>query len=222
VFGIPRIRHRATPRLVAAAVLLAPVALAGCGGAARDPRPVVARVGADPITEAELTRAMIAVAPGPVPDPPRYTRCIGRLSGLASKGETNAVLRANCEQEHTAIVKQALDFLISSHWLIDEASKRGLHVSAAEVRSRTREDRSELALGDPRRGNEALAARAELSAALLRRTLAGQRRGRMLGRFVAAWRRRWTATTICAAGYVVDDCRGYSGFAVPEDPLALR
>lgn len=51
--------------------------------------------------------------------------------------------------------------------------------------------------------------------------LAAQRRQRTLARFVAAWRRKWTAKTTCSAGYVVQKCREYDGVRAREAPLSL-
>jgi len=53
-------------------------------------------------------------------------------------------------------------------------------------------------------------------------TLRSERHRRTLTGFVAAWRRRWIARTDCAAGYVVQKCRQYSGTREPEDPLKLE
>jgi foldase protein PrsA len=51
--------------------------------------------------------------------------------------------------------------------------------------------------------------------------LAAEQQRRALAAFIAAWRRRWIARTSCAAGYVVQKCRQYSGAKTPEDPMAF-
>jgi foldase protein PrsA len=74
-----------------------------------------------------------------VPDPPSYTACIAHLQAVApkpAKGQpkpTPATLRAQCEQEYTALKQQVLGFLISANWVIGEASEQGIKVSDSEV-----------------------------------------------------------------------------------------
>jgi parvulin-like peptidyl-prolyl cis-trans isomerase-like protein len=46
---------------------------------------------------------------------------------------------------------------------------------------------------------------------VIERRLASERRRRAIVAFVNAWRRRWTARTICSPGYVVEGCREYAG-----------
>lgn len=49
-----------------------------------------------------------------------------------------------------------------------------------------------------------------------------ERRIQTLARFVAAWRRRWTARTTCEDGYVIQKCREYRGARTPNAPLAFN
>jgi foldase protein PrsA len=53
------------------------------------------------------------------------------------------------------------------------------------------------------------------------RRLAAASERKALVAFVATWRRRWTARTVCSPGYVVQKCRGFSGARKPEEPEAL-
>jgi foldase protein PrsA len=55
----------------------------------------------------------------------------------------------------------------------------------------------------------------------IRDRLTHERQQRTLARFIRQWRRRWSAKTDCAHGYVVQKCRQYAGRRQPENPLAL-
>jgi hypothetical protein len=55
----------------------------------------------------------------------------------------------------------------------------------------------------------------------VKRRLTAARRQRYLERFIGAWHAKWLARTSCAAGYVVQKCREFSGTKSPESPLAL-
>ncbi len=324
------------------------IAVAGCGTGSRD-RTIV-RVGTRSITEATLRRWIAILAPEPTPpDPPHYEACMSHRQAF-SQASLEAALREECEQQYDALRRQALDFLISSAWLIGEAEDRGLKVSGREVDARVAEakraqapaaatDRdlefeatAELAAAKLQRGPLArypmitraqalnyyrrhlreferpeersiyivenfktaksaihamssgtlqrnlgkigvheLVARsgphsvgtrpramraifaakphvlsgpvAEFShfwvfevtgvtpakrrpfasvAQSIERHLASDRRRVTRARFVASWRRRWSARTTCEPGYIVQKCREYSGRRTPEDSLALR
>lgn len=113
-----------------AAALLAlatpPAALAGCGGG-DPPDRVVARVGATPITRAQLQRRMAALAPeGVVPDAPRFAQCVRQRQAQVLVHALASLLRRECAQQYDALRRQALSSLIVSRWLIGEAVERGL------------------------------------------------------------------------------------------------
>jgi len=108
----------------------------------------VVQVGDTSITKATFDDWMSAMAPEHfVPDPPRYTRCIARMKAIAPES-IEAGLKEECRQQYQALRQRVLALLISSHWAIDEAADRGLKVS-----------------------EQALAARAQLATAALRRAL---------------------------------------------------
>jgi foldase protein PrsA len=89
----------------------------------------------------------IAAATSPIPaetEPaaagPPYTSCIASamVSAKLSKGHnpsTPSELTAYCEERYDSLRDQAAGFLISSDWLLGEASSLGLSVSDAEVKS---------------------------------------------------------------------------------------
>jgi foldase protein PrsA len=140
------------PRFIPAlgAVFFASLALTACGGGV--PSDAVVQVGSNPITKTKTTfehwlsvaaasSATTAKTAKPVvPDPPNYTECIAHLEATAAKpakGQakpTTAELKSECEQQYTSLKQEVLGFLISSEWVIGEASDLGVKVSDAEVK----------------------------------------------------------------------------------------
>jgi foldase protein PrsA len=141
-----------TPRFIPAlgAVFFASLALTACGGGI--PSDAVVQVGSNPITKStfehwlSVAAASSATTTGktaakPVlPVPPNYTECIAHLEATApkpAKGQakpTTAQLKSECEQQYTSLKQEVLGFLISSEWVIGEASHLGVNVSDAEVK----------------------------------------------------------------------------------------
>jgi foldase protein PrsA len=131
------------------AVLFAVVGLAACGGGI--PGNAVVAVGGAPITKdtfahwmsvASSSSASPGVAKPPIPDPPRYTACIAALQSTQpkpAKGQappTQTQLKSQCEQRYKALQTTVLGFLISSQWVIGEASSLGVKVPDKEVKKR--------------------------------------------------------------------------------------
>jgi len=129
------------------AVFFASLALAACGGGI--PSNAVVQVGSNPITKTTFDHwlSVAAASTGgttgakPVlPDPPNYTACIAHLEATApkpAKGQskpTSAQLKSECEQQYKSLQQEVLGFLISSEWVIGEASHLGVNVSDAEVK----------------------------------------------------------------------------------------
>jgi len=132
------------------AVFFASLAVAACGGGI--PSNAVVQVGSSPITKSTFehwlgiaaassatTTAKTAAKPV-VPDPPTYSACIAHLEATSpkpAKGQakpTSAQLKSQCEQQYTSLKQEVLGFLISSEWVIGEASHLGVKVSDAEVK----------------------------------------------------------------------------------------
>jgi len=128
------------------AVFFAVVGLSACGGGI--PGNAVVQVGGTPITKstfehwmgvAAASSATTASASKPVvPVPPDYTACIEHLKATTPtpKGQaapTTAALKSECETQYKALQQEVLGFLISSSWVLGEASHLGLHVSDKEV-----------------------------------------------------------------------------------------
>jgi len=108
-----------------AAVIAMGSCLLGCGGAGSQGS-VVARVAGVPITRQMLDRRMTVIAPEHrVPDAPRYTDCIAHQEALVPESLA-ATVKEECQQQYQALKRQALDVLISSEWLLAEASRLGL------------------------------------------------------------------------------------------------
>jgi foldase protein PrsA len=133
------------------AVLFAGGVLNACGGV---PGNSVASVGGTPITKATFTHWMGVAAsatatstgsPGAkpvIPEPPKYTACISHLEATTpkpAKGQpptTRAQFKLQCEQQYKSLQQEVLGFLISSSWVLGEASSLGVKVSDKEVHKR--------------------------------------------------------------------------------------
>jgi foldase protein PrsA len=131
------------------AVFFASLALTACGGGI--PSDAVVQVGSNPITKTTFEHWLSVAAASSattaakttkpvVPDPPNYTECIAHLKATAAapakgqKAPTEAQLKSECEQQYTSLKQEVLGFLISSEWVIGEASHLGVNVSDAEVK----------------------------------------------------------------------------------------
>ncbi len=146
-------------RCVAAlgAVLFAVGGLAACGSSGI-PSDAVVQVNGQPITKATLDHwvgvaaaASSATAAGQkaakpvVPDPPSYTNCIAHLKEVepkpakGQKPKTEAELKAECEQQYTALKQQALSYLIGVEWVFGQAEEQGIKLNDKEVQKKFNE-----------------------------------------------------------------------------------
>jgi foldase protein PrsA len=132
------------------AVLFAVAGLSACGGGI--PGDAVVKVGDGSITKSAFSHWMTVAAASStattggqkpvVPDPPSYTACIAHLKAVSPKpaagqpAPTEAQLKSQCEQQYQSLKQEVLSFLISSQWVIGEASDLGVHVSDSEVKKR--------------------------------------------------------------------------------------
>ena len=128
------------------AVLFAVAGLSACGGI---PGNAVVQVDGKPITKATFKHwtgvAAAATSPGTtpvIPEPPSYTACIAHLEATQPKppkgtpAPTRAQLKSQCEQQYKSLQQEVLGFLISSAWVLGEASSLGVKVSDKEVKKR--------------------------------------------------------------------------------------
>jgi foldase protein PrsA len=127
------------------AVLFAVVAFAACGGIPGD---AVVSVDGKSITKdtfnhwmsvASASSSASAGSKPVVPDPPNYTACIARTAAQskATKGAktpTQKELKSQCEAQYKSLQQEVLGFLISSSWVLGEASSLGVKVSDKEVK----------------------------------------------------------------------------------------
>jgi foldase protein PrsA len=127
------------------AVLFAIVGFAACGGIPGD---AVVSVDGKSIKKDTFTHwmsvaaASSATTPGAkptIPDPPKYTQCIARTKAATktAKGQTpptEAALKSQCEQQYKTLQQEVLGFLISSSWVLGEASSLGVKVTDKEVK----------------------------------------------------------------------------------------
>jgi foldase protein PrsA len=136
------------------AVFFAASGLAACGSGGI-PGDAVVQVNGQPITKATLdhwvgvaaasssaTAAGQKAAKPVVPDPPSYTNCIAHLKEVepkpakGQKPKTEAELRAECEQQYTALKQQALSYLIGVEWVFGQAEEQGIKLSDKEVETK--------------------------------------------------------------------------------------
>jgi foldase protein PrsA len=77
-----------------------------------------------------------------IPEPPKYTACIQHLEATQpkpAKGQpptTQAQFKLQCEQQYKSLQLEVLGFLVSSEWVLGEASSLGVKVTDKEVRKR--------------------------------------------------------------------------------------
>jgi foldase protein PrsA len=138
------------------AVLFSVIGLSACGGI---PGNAVVQVGGNPITKTTFSHWMSVAAassapatpgaPKPVvPDPPKYTVCIAHLAAITKpvKGQTPPTatqLKSQCQLQYQALQQQVLGFLISSEWVLGEASNLGVKMSDKEVKKKFEQIKSQ-------------------------------------------------------------------------------
>lgn len=138
------------------AVLFALVGLSACGGI---PGNAVVQVSGTPITKTAFEHWMTVASASNkqagsteatvVPVPPDFTACIARLEKIApkpAKGQappTHAKLKSECQVQYKALQSEVLGFLISSQWVLGEASALGVKLSDAEVKKEFAKIRTE-------------------------------------------------------------------------------
>jgi hypothetical protein len=129
---------------LAAAIVLLIVALATQGSSTKR----VATVNGTAITLGDYQRWLNAAAtsehatssslPGFLPDAPNYTRCIAFLRSQATKSGANvtqSTLRTDCEAYRLALAESVVQFLISSHWFLEEGVREHVNIAPAQIRS---------------------------------------------------------------------------------------
>jgi foldase protein PrsA len=123
-------------KVVRVGVVLASLALAGCGDAV--PGDVVATVDGQAIPRAEFDRWLTittkssAAPDAQVPDPPRYERCVAAKRAQQQDAKAPELER-QCREEYTVLRDQTMRLLITRRWFEGEARTLGVRLSDAEV-----------------------------------------------------------------------------------------
>jgi parvulin-like peptidyl-prolyl isomerase len=144
---MPRILRLVLP-IAACAVLIA-----GCGNDV--PSNGVAKVGDTVITKDQFTHWLNAAAHGSsapgsavvVPDPPNFSKCVANQAkqpvAKGAKKPTAAQLKTQCQQQYDALKQQVMQFLVSSEWIQQEASKLNVKVSDKEVQKQFQDQKKQ-------------------------------------------------------------------------------
>jgi foldase protein PrsA len=126
--------------------LFALVGISACGGIPGD---AVVQINGTPITKTAFDHWMAVAAASSsagttekptVPEPPNYTTCVAHLAKTApkpAKGQsapTTKQLKSECAQQYKSLQTEVLGFLISSQWVIGEASSLNVNVTDAQVK----------------------------------------------------------------------------------------
>ena len=139
-------------RIAAVALCAVPaLALSACGSSV--PGNSVVKVGDQSIKKATFDHWMkiaavsqagasgtTATSTPAVPDAPNFATCVATKRKSAAKPakgqpeQTDAQLKATCQQEYTTLKNQVLEFLIRSTWLDNEAGKQNVKVADSEVK----------------------------------------------------------------------------------------
>jgi hypothetical protein len=242
--------------LAALAIVASGVLLCSCAGSNEK---TVAVVGKTKISQATLNHWMTVTlggdyrgavgktAPdGLVSDPVDYPRCIStaaRILAQSGKGkQSDGQLRQKCRQLNAGIKEQALSYVLSVLWAIEEGKEIGSRVSEGEVTRRVRELANRDRYHGPLQFTRYLAQ--------LRRTIGDERflvkRNILENRFVERITKqaghaddreeaakakvrlilknnaKWTAKTDCSPGYLAWECKQYgSSKAVSPAPAVV-
>jgi foldase protein PrsA len=235
------------PYVLAGTLLVAVVITTGCGSTGTN---AVVQVSSTPITKEAFNHWMVVAvssattsttaAKVPVPVPPAYATCIAHLratEAAPAKGKTAATTakrKSECAQEYQSLKQKVLGFLISTDWVIGEASSLGVTVSDKEVEQEfakikkkqfPKEAEFQKFLASSGQTIPDLLLRVKvntLSARIQKNQVAGLAAGRaraVLREFLSAFQTKWKAKTNCTLGYIVADCRQYTGATPPTTTL---
>jgi hypothetical protein len=233
---------------LAASVALA-LSVSACGSSEK----TIATVGKSKVSQSMLSHwmntviggdyhaALLESAPeGLVSDPPHYARCVTVAEGVERKftGKatlSKAQLRLKCHQLYAAAREQALTYIISVLWRVEEAAELGSPITQGEVNKALNRVIYDQSKG-PANFRLMLAAQLRTVADerfLLQRNILAERfftglkaRAKKLGgdeqkslaKLVLASNAKWTARTSCAPGYRAWQCK--QAASLPEAPLS--
>jgi hypothetical protein len=236
------------PRAALFAISLIAATLAACGSVSRPGIGAdnVAEIGNTPITKATLSHWMSALAgsdfyehtgkrapKGLVSDPPNYAICVSAVQAL-SPSIARGQLDLKCRQLYTAIKAQALSYLITAQWQIEEGAERHIFVTEgqelqmlkrlkAEQFPRPGEFATYLANRDWTLSDERHEVKQNLTASKLLAKLEQQdpTGGRQAAfKLLATSATKRSGRTRCRSGYLVPGCREYKKTRESSAPSA--
>jgi foldase protein PrsA len=169
------------------------------------------------------------------PDPPDFKKCVAaKKKQPVPKGQdkpSDSQLKKQCKQQFDQLKTEVMQFLIQSEWVQGEANRQGIRVSERRVR-RALERQKDQAFPTERAyrrwlqksgmTHEMIMFRVRLDVLQRRLTahvtrdirptrdprVRARRQQRAIERFIAGFRARWEGDTVCAPGYVVQECGG--------------
>src|SRR5207244_12409956 len=81
------------------------------------------------------------------PDPSNLSECSANQSkqpvAKGAKKPTTAQLKTQCQQQYAALKQQVMQFLVSSEWIQQEASKQNVKVSDKEVQKQFQDQKKQ-------------------------------------------------------------------------------
>jgi hypothetical protein len=163
----------------------------------------------------------------PSPPPPAATQliaCVGKeaITGAVVAHWSQVAARDESRASGAVIASEVMGFLISAYWTLGEGEALGVRLSEAQVRHDFEHIRAQQF--PKRREFERFLQRSgetvadlmfrvrinltsmRIQAHLTPRHTSSKARLRALSRFVAAFKKRWTARTACATAYATSDC----------------
>jgi hypothetical protein len=186
--------------------------------------------------EAVLARELYPQQPPPrglIPDPPRFTACIAYERATAptpatgTPAATTAQLRQACRVRYEGVRTHMLQLLIGYEWMEAETAAHGIHVSDAEVQKayeraehipfRTKTEFARyLRFSGQTPADEHKLVRFDVEAVDLREKIRHESGLPGLRKFYATYPRELAAQTSCSPGYVIAECKQYTGPQPPE------
>jgi len=152
-------------------------------------------------------------------DPPRFRRCIEQVRSKVPslRHQSRRLLEADCEQLFDQLSGEALSFLITAQWYLDEAAARDITITRQQVlRAFHKARRQQFPTSSEFRkflratgqtvSDVLFRFRVELTVAALLGHVHGAAAPRAQERLDAQLRRRYRPHTECARLYVIPDC----------------
>jgi foldase protein PrsA len=175
------------------------------------------------------------VPKGVVPDPPNYTACIASLEAATPKPVANqpkpaaTLFKGQCRQRYEELQKKMLDFLITFYWMSGEIANQGVKITEGEVQQqlvwfRTHEFTSQadfqkylaytgMSISDVLFLMRETILTTKLQKSIVKKDerLPAEQRKQAFIKFAKEYQKKWTAKTNCHTGYVIPDCKQYTG-----------